>query len=82
MVFIEKSFIFVVVEIHKGIQCALLVLFTMRSPSLRTEAESYEQSGSSGGGQSSAKDLYQQRKKYGRSVATMGEISEYRVEVN
>ena len=40
-----------------------------------------EQSVSSGGAQPSAKAIYQQRKSYAKTVASMGEVSEYRVEV-
>ncbi|CAK8688117.1 unnamed protein product [Clavelina lepadiformis] len=39
-----------------------------------------EQSVSSGGAQPSAKAIYQQRKSYAKTVASMGEVSEYRVE--
>ena len=46
------------------------------------EPEPYlEQSVSSGGAQPSAKAIYQQRKSYAKNVASMGEMSEYKVEV-
>ena len=51
----------------------------MISPS---EPEPYlEQSVSSGGAQPSAKAIYEQRKNYAKNAASMGEMSEYKVEV-
>jgi len=47
-----------------------------------SETGSYGHSGSSGGQPQSARSLYENRKKYGRNVGTMGEVSEYRVEVS
>ena len=47
-----------------------------------SETGSYGQSGSSGGQLHSAKGLYESRKSYGRNVGTMGDVSEYRVEVS
>ena len=40
-----------------------------------------EQSVSSGGAQPSAKAIYLQRKNYAKNVASMGEMSDYKVEV-
>ena len=55
----------------------------MKPPSDPTEPEPYlEQSISSGGAQPSAKAIFQQRKNYAKTVASQGEVSEYKVEVN
>jgi len=48
-----------------------------------TDPEPYlEHSISSGGAQPSAKAIYQQRKNYAKNASSLGEMSEYKVEVS
>ena len=53
----------------------------MRSSVLSDPEPYVEQSVSSGGAQPSAKAIYERRKNYTKTVAAMGEMSEYKVEV-
>lgn len=54
----------------------------MRPPAGSSDPEPFlEHSISSGGAQPSAKAIFQQRKNYAKSAASLGEVSEYRVEV-